>query len=239
MPHQVFNADEVAEYLHMSRAEVDDLAKRREIPFEDRGGRLVFRRQEIDAWGSQRVLALEGRQLDDYHRTASARRLDLSQGAELMPVLIDVDLIEPALTSRTKSSVLRDLVALADGRGMLSDPAALLCGLEEREKLCSTALPGGLALLHVRHQDPFLFLESFVACGRVTQTIYAGAPDGSATDLFFLICCQDDRSHLHTLARLCSMCMNTGMLAALRSAADAKSMRVAILDAEKQVLKHM
>ena len=103
-------------------------------------------------------------------------------------------------------------------------PAALLQGLEAREELCSTGIPGGLALLHSRNPESYLFEAAFLALGRTIQQIPFGAPDGQPTNLFFLIGCPDDRMHLHTLARLCLMAQKTDLLVDLRQAADADAM---------------
>ena len=68
------------------------------------------------------------------------------------------------------------------------------------------------------------------------QEIPFGAPDGHPTSLFILICCQDDRFHLHTLARLCLMALTTDLLAQLRQAPEARTMRDCLLSAEQEVL---
>ena len=116
--------------------------------------------------------------------------------------------------------------------GVLKD---LLKSLQEREELCSTALDHGVALLHPRHHDPYLASDSFIALGR-TQRLPFGAPDGQKTDLFFLICCQDDNIHLHVLARLCLMCAHTAMVEELRAAPDAETMLAAVALAERQAM---
>ena len=141
-----------------------------------------------------------------------------------------------AMTSKTKASVLRDLVALAETTGQLNDPKTLVDSLAAREELCSTAMPGGFALPHQRTQEPYLLETSFLVVGRTIQPIHFGAPDGEPTDLFFLICCQDDRLHLHILARLCLMAMKTEVLAQLRAAADAPAMRDVLIAAEAEIL---
>jgi mannitol/fructose-specific phosphotransferase system IIA component (Ntr-type) len=128
------------------------------------------------------------------------------------------------------------LVALAGKTGQLNDPKTLIESLEAREELCSTALPGGFAVPHLRSQEPYLFETSFLVVGRPIQEIFFGAPDGEPTHLFFLICCQDDRLHLHTLARLCLIALKTNVLAALRAAPDAQAMRDALLAAEQEIL---
>jgi mannitol/fructose-specific phosphotransferase system IIA component (Ntr-type) len=112
----------------------------------------------------------------------------------------------------------------------------LVVSLEAREALCSTGMPGGFALLHPRVPDPYLFESSFIVLGRAVQNIFFGAPDGNPTDLFFLICCQDDRLHLHTLARICLIAKKTAILEQLRQSPDASSMHAALLAAEEEAL---
>ena len=153
-----------------------------------------------------------------------------------MPEMIRPEFIEPALTAKTKASVLRQMAALAEKTGRVCDPAALLQGLEAREELCSTGIPGGLALLHSRNPESYLFETAFLALGRTIQQIPFGAPDGQPTNLFFLIGCPDDRMHLHTLARLCLMAQKTDLLAELRQAVDADAMCDCIIAAEQAVL---
>jgi excisionase family DNA binding protein len=205
MPHRTFDLEEVARYLHLERADVERLVKNQDIPLEKHGQRVVFRKIDIDAWASQRILGLEGRPLDEYHQ-------------------------------KTSSDARPFLAHEAEKTGRLLDPQGLLAGLEAREALCSTGLPGGLALLHARVPDAYVVESPFIALGRTIQEIPFGAPDVGATDLFFLLGCPDDRLHLHTLARLCMMAQKTDILAQLRAASEAASMYQSILDAEDAVL---
>jgi PTS system nitrogen regulatory IIA component len=230
---------QVSEYLHLSLSDVEHLVKRGEIPSEKRGEQTFFIRSKVDAWASQRILGMGSKNLAEYHRQSSAKVHDLSRGHALMPELIRVEWIDPALKSKTKASVLRDMVALAIFTELVYDEAALLVSLEEREKLCPTAIGDGIALLHPRHHDPYMFADSFVVLGRTIQPIHAGAQDGKPTDLFFLICCQDDSIHLHVLARICAMCQTSALLAALRKAEDAAGMLEVILAAEVEVTSRL
>ena len=150
--------------------------------------------------------------------------------------MIRPEFIAPALTAKTKASALRQMTALAEKTGRLCDPSALLAGLEAREELCSTGIPGGLALLHSRDPESYLFETAFLALGRTIQQIPFGAPDGQPTNIFFLIGCPDDRLHLHTLARLCMMAQKTDLLVDLRQAASADAMCDCIIAAEQTVL---
>ena len=236
MPFQLLNLDGVANYLHLTPADIEQRVKNREIPFEMRGARVVFRKSEIDAWASQRILGLPGQRLADYHQKSTRHARKILPQAAILPEMLRSGAIASAMTSKTKASVLRDLVALAEKTGNLCDPKALLASLEAREELCSTAVPGGFALPHPRSHEPYLFVTSFMVVGRPVQEIHFGAPDGQPTHLFFLICCQNDQLHLHTLARLCLIAQKTKLLDQLRDAPDAETMRTAIIAAEQEVL---
>jgi len=239
MPHRTFGVEEVARYLHLNREDVERLVKNQDIPFERHGGRLVFRKLDIDGWASRRILGLDGRGLVEYHRRSSMETREIVPQAALLPELIQPRFIEPHLPAKTKASVLREMVALAERTGRLWDKPGLLAGLEAREELCSTGLPGGLALLHTRTPEPYLFESVFLVLGRTVQQIPFGAPDGRPTDLFFLVACPDDRPHLHTLARLCLLALKTEMLAGLRAAADAQAMYDCLVACEQTVLQTM
>jgi PTS system nitrogen regulatory IIA component len=226
----------VANYLHLTPADIEERVKNREIPFEKRGDRIVFRKAEIDAWASQRILGSTGQQLTDYHEETTRFTRKILPQAVILPEMLQSGAVASAMTSKTKASVLRDLVALAEKTGNLSDAKTLLASLEAREELCSTALPGGLALPHPRSHEPYLFETSFIVVGRPVQEIHFGAPDGQPTHLFFLLCCQDDRLHLHTLARLCLIAQKTKLLDQLCDAPDAQTMRDFLIAAEQEVL---
>ncbi|MGA2864155.1 MAG: PTS sugar transporter subunit IIA [Verrucomicrobiota bacterium] len=234
--HRTFGIDEVARYLHLGSADVERLVKNQDMPFERHGGRLVFRKVEIDAWASQRILGLEGRRLAEYHQQTSRGTRPFLAHEAMMPEVIQPGFIDPALPAKTKASVLRQMARLAEKTGRVWDPQGLLAGLEARETLCSTGIPGGLALLHSRFPDAYMFESPFIVLGRTVQEIPFGSPDGQGTDLFFLLGCPDDRLHLHTLARLCLMAQKTELLAQLRVAADAAAMHQCILAAEEAVL---
>ena len=236
MPFRVFSTEEVAEYLHLSRADVELLVKNEKMPFERRGDRIVFRRGDIDAWASQRILGLQDHHLAEYHQKTSHGTREFLPQEALVPEMMQPHFIDARLAAKTKASVIRSMVALAEKTGRVYDSRDLLASLAAREELCSTALPGGLALLHPRHHDAYAFESSFIVLGRAVQEIHYGAPDGQPTDLLFLICCQDDRLHLHTLARLCMMAQKTELLNCLRAAPDAEAMFQCLVESEQAVL---
>jgi len=239
VPYRVFNLDEVASYLHLSKQDIQELVKRDEIPCERQGDRIVFRKKNIDGWASQRILRLNGNSLVAYHRKSSAKAHDLSKKHAIIPEILKPEYIDPATTSKTKASVIRDLVKLAGDTGLVPNARDLLKSLEERERLGSTALAGGIALLHPRNHEPYMFEDSFLVVGRTIQPIPFGSPDGSTTDLFFLICCQDDRIHLHVLARICMICHHTSMLVEARDTTNPKAIYELLVKAEEEVVQQL
>jgi excisionase family DNA binding protein len=236
MSHRTFNTEELAEYLHLSASDVERLLRESDIPKSERGGHLTFRRSEIDAWALQRILGMPDRRLDAYHEKSMRGTQELFPENALIPELLKTTYIDLELKSKTRASAIRDMVALAEKTGLVFDPRELLTSVEAREALCSTALPGGMALLHARNYDAYRFESSFIVLGRTIQSVPFGAPDGGSTRLFFLICCQDDRIHLHTLARLCMIAMKTDAIAKLFDASDAATAYNALVAAELAVL---
>ena len=236
MPYRTLDLTAAADYLHVARSELEQLVKTTEIPHQNRGGRIVFLRGELDAWASQRILGLPPKRLADYHRGSTQGTRAIFAQDVLLPELLKPGFIDAAMPAKTKKSVIRALVALAEKTGRVLDPVDLLASVEAREGLCSTGLPGGLAILHCRNHEPFRFDDSFIVLGRTVQEIHFGAPDGRPTWLFFLICCQDERIHLHTLARLCLIVQKTDVVSHLLAAPDAATMHDALLAAEQSAL---
>lgn len=239
MSFRVLNLDEVVDYLHVPKADVERLVHLSEIPFEKQGDRLIFRQKEIDVWASRRILGLKAESLKTYHKKSSAKAHDLSKKHALIPELLQSEGIQPAMTSRTKSSILRDMVKLAETTGLVNYPDELFRSIDERERMCSTALPGGMALLHPKNHEPYMFGDTFMVVGRTIQPIPFGSPDGQTTDIFFLLCCQDDRIHLHVLARLCMMCQHTSLLLEMRDLTDAKAIYDLLVSSEEEVIAQL
>lgn len=237
LPHRVFSLREVCCYLHLSQSDVELLMQRQEIPFDKKGDRPIFHKKEVDAWASQRILGLAKTNLANYHRATSPRAHDLSERHAIITELFKEDFVEPALSARTKPSMLRHMVELAHRTGLVTSATDLLQSLEERERLCSTALPDGIALLHPRHHEPYMFDDSFIVMGKAVHPLPFGAPDGKMTDIFLLICCQDDRIHLHVLARICMMCRQTTLLRNLRNATDSATISESVRQSEADIIR--
>jgi PTS system nitrogen regulatory IIA component len=79
--------------------------------------------------------------------------------------------------------------------------------------------------------------ESVIAFARTASGIPFGAPRGGLTDLFFLVCCRDDRTHLRVLARLTRLFLRPGFLDELRAAQTPGESWEKITSAEQQLLQ--
>lgn len=237
MPHAIFSIEELSGYLHLEVEDIRRLVKRNEIPHERVGMGLRFRRKDIDRWASQRLLGMSSEEMHDFHRQSTARQHDLSARHALLPELMEPNSIEPDLQGKTRSKLIRNMVDLADATGRVWDREGLLAGVEERENLCSTALSGGVALLHPPQHEPYMFEDTFVVYGRTPAPALFGGPDGRLTQHFFLLCTQDDKIHLHLLARLSLICLRTPVLLLLTEAQSKGEILDLLFAAEEEIIR--
>ena len=123
---------------------------------------------------------------------------------------------------------------LAVRGGRVYDAEALFRELVAREEAASTAVGEGVALLHPKFHDPYLFEESFVAYGRSERPIFFGASNGEGTRHFFLICSTDHAQHLRILARLAVLAHGTGLMQLLDAAETAADVVSAVASCEEE-----
>ena len=218
MPYRSMTIAEVAQMLGLDVRRVDRMAQRGEIPSQKVGGQLRFNRAEVTEWLQQQMPELSRGKLADMDAGIGAHRQADIQETIIRP-LLRPEAISAHLDARTKNSVLKELVALAQETDLVYDGETLLEAVIRREELCSTALEGGFAIPHPRRPQPYTVAEPILVIAHTNQGIGFGAPDGRLTDLFFLTCSQDDRHHLHILARLCRMLHETKFQTQIREAA--------------------
>lgn len=237
--NRVLTIEQAARHIHVDARELLHLAQRGEIPCRRRGDDYFLEHRAVDEWAQRNIMALKPKSLTDRHRAAIIERRRPIREDRLVESLARPEWIDPALPSRTRPGVIRDMVALALKTGLLYDDVLLQQAIEEREQAASTAIGEGAAFLHARYHDPYCASESFIALGRTVHPIFFGAQDGQTTDLFFLICCVDDELHLHALARLCLLMHGTDLPGRLREAGSAGEMCQCLLEAESQFLASM
>jgi PTS system nitrogen regulatory IIA component len=227
---------QVAAYLHMDLRQVVKLASRGTIPCRKTGGRFVFRKGEVDHWVETQMHELGKDRLAGIEKGVSAHHGIDDTGEIVGPLLPEAGLAVP-LKARSREGVLRDLVELADAAGLVYAKDDLIQNVLAREALCSTALVPGVALPHPRHPLPHDIATSFVVVGLSPSGLPFGAPDGSLTRLFFLICCKDDRTHLHVLARLGRMLQERRDIDHLMEAGSADELRGILRELEAEAIR--
>ena len=234
MSREVLNLKQAAEHVHLEENELKHFAQRGEIEATKRGDDWFFEHRALDEWAQRNLLAADEKGLREQHRVImdENRRADRTDWG--VADLFDVGTIDLAVQAKAKAGILRDMTDLADRGGKVYDPEGLFKELQDRETAASTAIGGGVALLHPRFHDPYLFEDSFIAYGRSTRPIFFGASDGEATRHFFLIASTDHEQHLHILARLAILAHGTDLMERLDAVETPEDVIAAIRECESE-----
>lgn len=129
------------------------------------------------------------------------------------PALIDVD-----LKSTDAAGAIRDLAALMEAEGRVSDRSAFVDVVLAREKETGgTGMESGIAIPHGKSSA---VTRASVAFGRSAVGVDFGAEDGTPADLIFLIAAPEGQDDLHVtlLSRLARKLIHQDFRTALREA---------------------
>jgi PTS system nitrogen regulatory IIA component len=233
MGSDMMDMEQLAAYLQRDVREVGKLASRGHLPGHKVGGQWRFARAEINHWIETQMPSLTEKELTNLE-SSGARGGDAEP---LLASLLSEASIAVPLAASTRASVLKELVILAEQSWQVYDPEAVLDAVRQREEMMSTALPSGVAIPHPRRPLPAALGESVLAYARTVSGIPFGAPHGGLTDMFFLVCCRDDRTHLRVLARLTRLFLRPGFLEELRAAETPGESWEKIASAEQQLLQ--
>lgn len=229
---------QLAAYLGWSARFIEGLVRGEHLPGLEIEGQWRFRRDDVVDWLEQKIQTLDTARISELEAkmesslladgTFRTHRSDrLTSRLPLKGVALDVK-------AANKAELLRSLTTVAEATGLLFDREHLLASLVDREALCSTAMPGGVALCHPRRPIPSIIERQFLCLVRTTAPVDFGAEDGEGTSLFFLLCTPDDRSHLHGLARLARI-LQGDTPALLKSAASTEDVLTILADAESKI----
>lgn len=236
MAEDDFGIESLADYLHLTPAQVTKMTDRGVLPGRRVGGEWRFSRAEIHHWLERRMGALDDDELSQLEGALQRGHVpqaaaEITSIAEMMPL----EAIEVHLPAKTRSSVITRLVDVATRTGWLWDPEKMAEAVRQREDMQPTALDTGVALLHPRRPLPNILDRPFLALGRTDRGIPFGGARGTLTDLFFLICSVDDQGHLRTLARLSRLIGDAAFLDELRAAEDATAIRALLAERERNL----
>ncbi len=232
MGNDVMGLEELATYLRRDVREVSKMASRGHLPGQKVGGEWRFLRVEINHWLEQQMSGYTEQQL-------TAIEAGTDRNPEYEPLLseyLSEQSVAVPLNASTKSSVLRELVGLAERSWQVYDAPALLEAIRQREEMGSTALPSGVAIPHPHRPMPSILGEAVIAYGRTASGVPFGLDLGAVTDMFFLVACRDDRTHLRILARLSRLLLRPGFVDELRAALTPAESWELIVNEERQLL---
>lgn len=232
MSHEMLNLKQAAEHVHLGANELRHVAQRGEIEAQKRGEEWYFEHRVLDEWAQRNLLSSTPRELREQHRVMMDEDRREHKTDWCVSSLFLAKGIELNVPAKAKAGILRDMTDLADRTGKTYDPEGLFKELVAREEAASTAIGAGIALLHPRFHDPFMFEESFIAYGRSIRPVFFGAPDGQATRHFFLICSTDHEAHLHILARLAMLAHGTDLVERLDAAETVEDVLAIIRETE-------
>lgn len=202
---------QLAEYLQLSQRTLYRMLERGQIPAVKVGGQWRFRKTAIDYWLDLRMHQLDSSQLQEIEAVAAG------QGPLLWRVLSSANALV-TVPSGTREDVVRAFVSGVTFPEPV-DLGLLVSRILEREALCSTAVPEGVALLHTaRWESRVMVSHDMLAVGRLSEPIDFGALDGSLTHTLFLVLARDERIHLRMLARAARLCREPSLVDRLREA---------------------
>jgi len=240
MPYRNMSLEDFARHVGMDAREVRKLADRGKLPAQKVGGEWRFNRARVTEWLQQEMPNMDESRLIAIERAMAAP--EGAQGGDAggfsVTDMIGLEGIDIAMAAKTKASVLRELVSLAERTGLVYDARGLLEALEARESLCSTALPNGVALPHPRQPMPYVSSEPLICVARLTRGIGFGSSYGGLSRLFFLICCHDDRQHLAVLARVVRI-LGEDAIDGLMAAESREAILKTLIDTETEVIAQL
>ena len=235
MPYEQFNSEDAAKYLNITTAELEKLARNKEIPSRVSQNRLVFLKAELHDWMTTRFLS-EKDSPADFHKNKGKCDKPLPKDEPFLEPFLLEQTIDLNFQARTKPKVLKGLVQLAAESYLIADEQEYLELLIAREEICSTGIDKGVAMPHSRVHDEYLLLDSFLVIAYSRSGIPFGAQDGKLSNLFIMPCAQGDRVHLQLLARIALLLSKTSMADEIRQCSSPAEVIELIVEIEKAYL---
>ena len=232
MANDMMDLEQLAVYLQRDAREVSKMASRGYLPGHKISGEWRFHPAEINHWIETQMHAYTEQELTALEKGSA----HVHDEQPLISALLSEATMAVPLKASSRASVLKELVNLAEQSWQVYDPEAVLEAIRQREEMGSTALASGVAIPHPRRPLPKALGEHVLAYGRTVNPVPFGAGRTGLTDIFFLVCCRDDRTHLRVLARLSRLMLRPGFVDELRAAETAGDTLRALVNAERELV---
>lgn len=213
---RTYTLEELARLLNRQPKELRKLAENDVLHGRKAQGSWTFALPDLVLWMEQEMTQVDaGKAAELENAVASARE---SHEETEFSELLSESLVNLFFTAKTKSSVVSEIARIAENAGMLWDADTMTSALKEREEMASTAMEGGVAILHPRRPQSDIIAQDFLVVAVSPNGVPFGGGRDNLTDVFFLLCCQSDASYLRSLGRLARIIKTDGVLDALRQA---------------------
>jgi len=150
-------------------------------------------------------------------------------------------LLEDVLSKKTvvvelkgsdKKSVMEELTECLADEKVLSDKDAFLSAIMEREELESTAIGGGIAIPHAKHES---VKKIFCALGMVKNGVEFNALDGKPVTAVFMVASPPDlnREYIQVVARAARLLKSDVMMQKIAAATSPQEIMKVVLDFDR------
>jgi len=225
-PLDIMTLSEVAEYLKLAEKTVLRMIHKGNIPAVKIASQWRFLRSVINEW-------LLTQQNFPVHNDITTL---IRSESELVPLarIIDEDYIILNLKPGTKEEILRQLIAPLVNRDIVKNEGWFLKKLLYREQLASTAMGRGVAFPHLRRLTENPKGAPPVLLGICPEGADFAAFDHLNTQLFFLLCSENEVIHLRIMAKLTTMLQKKRIIVRLKAAKSKEEVLRILIQQEKE-----
>ncbi len=213
----IMTLQEMAEFLKLGDKTVLKLVNSGEIPAARVGNQWRFSRIIIEDWLSRRM---QQASLDDATRVLSSAKKIIPLSSMVPPELIIMD-----MKAETREEALKELLLPAVENGLFQNERDIYHLLLRREEMMSTGIVPGIAFPHPRDPGAWNGAEPRIIIGRSMKGVAFLAPDGSPTNLFFMLFSGNDVSHLRIMAKLSLLSKNQNKIQQILAVREAEQIR--------------
>jgi len=191
---EIMTLAELASYLKVAEKTVVRMAREGKIPGTKVASQWRFMRSMVDQWLENRMQPVNTTNLFEL----------LKMAPEVVPVsrLVAPELMIFDIKPGSVSEVLEQLTTPLESHNLVQDSKSYLQKLIDRETLHSTAIAPHVAIPHARSPASAGLKSSALVIGVCPEGTDFGARDKNETNVFILICSEDDMVHLRLLAKI-------------------------------------
>lgn len=200
-----------------------------------RQGQMVYNRDEVMNWISENISSITTERLMKAD-VASADHGGLDPFSCGLTHLLQGGRIYFPERISTKPSVFRSLSSMAVELGAVYDKSELCDQLEMRERVLSTALRCGAALVHPLDISKIYVEHELLLMMIPPHPVPFGEPSGRLTSIFFLLLFPDPHRHVHVLARINRILRDDVFIEALLESTDGDAAIDILRQRELQVI---